>query len=137
MNVKQTCTRRFPFNMPWHFCSGGLLQTLGLREERWHNQSLAVDDGFNLSFEVTNSSFLSQISRSNCEATHKRFYLYWTIKLIDFFTVLHGIHMQGKGVSKCQSLENKRKWNWVDSRYAWKKFAKIEISLTPNSFTGN
>ena len=35
---------------------GGLLQTLGLREERWHNQSLAVDDGFNLSVEVTNSS---------------------------------------------------------------------------------
>ena len=43
--------------------------------------------------------------------------------------------MQGKGVSKRQSLENKRKWNWSDSRYAWKKFAKLEISLYPNSFT--
>ena len=39
-----------------NICRGGLLQTLGLREERWHNQSLAVDDGFNLSVEVTNSS---------------------------------------------------------------------------------
>ena len=38
------------------YCRGGLLQTLGLREERWHNQSLAVDDGFNLSVEVANSS---------------------------------------------------------------------------------
>ena len=37
-------------------CRGGLLQALGLREERWHNQSLVVDDGFNLSVEVTNSS---------------------------------------------------------------------------------
>ena len=45
---------------------------------------MAVDDGFNLSVEVTNSSWLSQISRRDCEATHKRFYLYRTIKLIDF-----------------------------------------------------
>ena len=37
-------------------CRGGLLQTLELREERWLNQSLAVDDGFNVFFEVTNSS---------------------------------------------------------------------------------
>ena len=37
-------------------CRGGLLQTLELREERWLNQSLAVDDGFNLFVEVTNSS---------------------------------------------------------------------------------
>ena len=49
---------------------GGLLQTLGSREERWHNQSLAVDDGFNLSVEVTNHT--------------ERFYLYRTIKLINF-----------------------------------------------------
>ena len=28
-----------------NICRGRLLQTLGLREERWHNQSLAVDDG--------------------------------------------------------------------------------------------
>ena len=37
-------------------CRGGLLQTLELREERWLNQSFAVDDGFNLFVEVTNSS---------------------------------------------------------------------------------
>ena len=45
--------------------------------------------------------------------------------------------MQGKGVSKCQSSENKRNWNWVDSHYAWKKFEKLEISLHTNSSTGN
>ena len=77
------------------------------------------------------------ISMRNCETTYQRFYLYWTIKLTDFFTDLHGIHMRGKGVSKYQSLENKRNWNWVDSHYAWKKFAKLEISPYPNSFTGN
>ena len=47
------------------------------------------------------------ISRRNCETTYQRFYLYWTIKLTDFFTDLHVIHMRGKGVSKYQSLENK------------------------------
>ena len=45
--------------------------------------------------------------------------------------------MQGKGVSKYQSLENKSNWNWLDSRYAWKKSAKLEISLYPNPLQGS
>ena len=45
--------------------------------------------------------------------------------------------MQGKGVSKYQSLENKRNWNWVDSHYTWKKSAKLEISLYPNPLQGS
>ena len=59
---------------------------------------MEVDDGFNLSVEVTKFSWLSQISRHNCEATLKRFYLYRTIKLIDFLQFY--IYMQAKGVSK-------------------------------------
>ena len=116
-----TCSVTFSTkSSSYSMCRGGLLQTLGLREERWLNQSLAV---------VTMAFFFPlAISRRNCETTYKRFYLYWTIKLIDFFTVLHGIHMQGKGASKRQSLEKKRNWNWVDSHYAWKKFWKLEIS---------
>ena len=43
-------------------CRGGLLQALGLREERWHNQSLAVDDGliFPLKLQTSLSYLRSQ-----------------------------------------------------------------------------
>ena len=45
-----------------NICRGGLLPTLGLREERWHNQSLAVDDGliFPLKLQTSLSYLRSQ-----------------------------------------------------------------------------
>ena len=118
----------------YSMCRGGLLQTLeyvkrGDSTRVWLLTMVLI---FSLKLQTPLA-----ISRRNCETTYQRFYLYWTIKLTDFFTDLHGIHMRGKGVSKYQSLENKRNWNWVDSPYAWKKFAKLEISPYPNSFTGN